>query len=113
MTLERLRELALSLPGASEQPHFERMSFRVGTRIFATAVADGSEAMVPVKPPERVQMLLDSYPEVFFSYGGWTAKLGSLGVRLDRVDPALMRVLVLEAWERIAPAKLRAQGPGN
>jgi 5-methylcytosine-specific restriction endonuclease McrA len=38
---------------------------------------------------------------------------GIARVRLERVDPALLRVLVIEAWERIAPAKLRAQGPGR
>jgi predicted DNA-binding protein (MmcQ/YjbR family) len=31
-----LREIALSFPGTAEQPHFEKTSFRVKKKIFAT-----------------------------------------------------------------------------
>lgn len=34
--IETFRQMALSLPGTSEQPHFEKTSFRLGTKIFAT-----------------------------------------------------------------------------
>jgi hypothetical protein len=108
MTLEELRSLALSLPEAHEEPHFERTSFRVGKRIFATAVPGGEEAMVVVKPPERLDALLASYPDCFFSYGTWTVRNGSLGVRLATVDPELMRTLVIDSWSRLAPPGARA-----
>lgn len=36
VTLEKFRELALSFPDTNEQPHFEKTSFRVGKKIFAT-----------------------------------------------------------------------------
>ena len=36
MTPAAFRKLALSMPGAHKAPHFERTSFRVGKRIFAT-----------------------------------------------------------------------------
>ena len=36
MTPAALRPFALSLPEAHEAPHFERASFRVGKKIFAT-----------------------------------------------------------------------------
>lgn len=102
-SLQSLRELALGLPGAHEEPHFERTSFRVAKKIFATATSDGREAMVPVKPPERAAAMIEAAPEVFFSYGHWTERHGSLGIRLSAIDPDLLRGLVLEAWERIAP----------
>ena len=50
MTGAAFRKLALSLPEATEAPHFERASFRVGKKIFATMTADGDEAMVRVAP---------------------------------------------------------------
>jgi hypothetical protein len=107
MTAKAFRTLALSLPEAQEVPHFERASFRVGKKIFATLTADGSEAMVTVKPRERLYGLMKAHPGAFFSYGGWTERNGSLGVRLGRVDAALMAELVTDAWARIAPKRAR------
>ena len=108
MTPKQLERLALSLPEAHEAPHFERRSFRVGGKIFVTMTADGKEAMVRVTPKERLEMLLESEPDVFFSYGGWTTRNGSLGVRLAKVDAALMKELVTESWRRIAPKRAQA-----
>lgn len=82
MTPSAFRKVALSIPGATELPHFERTPFRVGKKIFATMTADGSEIMVPVRPLTRCFALLESDPDVFFAYGSWTQRNGALGVRL-------------------------------
>ncbi len=103
MTPTALRKLALARLGAHEEPHFERTSFRVGKKIFATMTADSGEAMVRVRPPEKLDGLLSAFPAVFFSYGTWTAKNGALGVRLARVDAKVMRALVEDSWRLIAP----------
>lgn len=110
MTPEAFRALALSMPGAREAPHFQRTSFRVGTKIFATMTADGVEAMVPVHPIERCLAMLASDPVAYIDHGGWTRRLGSLGLRLARVDANVVGSLVREAWERVAP-KVRAPKP--
>ena len=101
MTPTELRRCALSLPDTHEEPHFDRTSFRVGTRIFATMTSDGEEAMVKVPSPEHVDALLSTYPKVFFSYGGWTTRGGALGVRLAKVKTAMMTELVTAAWEHV------------
>src|SRR5947207_1372222 len=108
MTPKAFRELALGLPDAHEEPHFERASFRVGKKIFATMTADGSEAMVRVAPREKVQALLEGEPDTFFSYGGWTEKNGSVGVRLKKIKVAQMRELVVDSWKHAAPKRLHA-----
>lgn len=36
VSIKKVRELALSLPDATEEPHFEKTSFRVNKKIFAT-----------------------------------------------------------------------------
>lgn len=106
MTPKDFQAFALKLPETTEEPHFERTSFRVNKKIFATMTPDGEEAMVKVTPPEKVQMLLDSKPDVFFSYGGWTARNGSLGVRLRKAASPLVRDLLSEAWRSVAPRRL-------
>jgi hypothetical protein len=107
MTPKALQRLALSLPDAHEEPHLERTSFRVGKKIFATMTPDGKEAMVRVAP-DAVDALLATYPDVFFSYGGWTVRNGSLGVRLAKVDSAMMSQLVTDSWRHSAPKRTAA-----
>ncbi len=36
MNAQQARQLALALPQASEEPHFDFTSFRIGGKIFAT-----------------------------------------------------------------------------
>ncbi len=108
MTPAALRKIALSLPEATEEPHFVRVSFRVGKKIFATMTADGKEAMVKVAPPARIDALLATQPDVFFDHGTWTWKNGALGVRLPAIDKAQMQELVIDAWRGVAPKKLVA-----
>lgn len=108
MTPDALRRLALSLPEAREAPHHERTSFRVGEKIFATMTRDGREAMVKVADPDELEMLLAAHPEVFFSYGSWTTRLGALGVHLRTAPSALLGQLVRASWTSVAPQRARA-----
>ena len=113
MTPAAFRKLALSMPGAHETPHFERTSFRVGTKIFATMTADGSEGMVPVHPISKCLALLAADPRVFIDHGGWTRKNGGLGIRLAAVDADLVHELMHVAWERVAPKRAATKSAGR
>lgn len=108
MTPKSFRTLALSLPESHEEPHFKRASFRVGKKIFATMNAEGTEAMVCVASRERLNALLKEHSGVFFTHGGWTERLGALGVRLARADGALLRGLLIDAWRRVASKRALA-----
>jgi hypothetical protein len=106
MTGGALRRFALSLPETREEPHFQRTSFRVGKKIFATTTRDGKEAMVRVPDRDFLDTLLARQPRVFFSYGGWTRRNGALGVRLRAVPSDLMKDLVLHSWRSVAPRRV-------
>ncbi len=105
MTGQAFRKLALSMPEAHEEPHFHRTSFRIGKKIFATMVPDGSEAMVRVRPLKRIYDLLSEHPDLFFDYGAWTWRNGALGIRLQKADAKLLRDLVADAWRSVAPKR--------
>ena len=109
MTPEELRRLALALPEAHEEPHFERTSFRAGNKIFATMTANGLEAMVKVPEATRLQQLLKEQPAVFFGHGKWTERSRALGVRLAHVDEILMRELLTNSWRAIATKRALAE----
>lgn len=85
----------------------QRTAFRVGGRIFATLAGDGTDAMVKLKPLERVHALLTERPDLCFSFGGWTMKLGCLGLRLPEASEADVEALMREAWRELAPKRLR------
>jgi hypothetical protein len=110
MNADEFRAIALALPEAVEQPHFDRPSFRVRTRIFATLRP--AEGLAVLKLSRLAQeALVASAPETFavtpWAQQGWTR------VDLRRADPAELRELVAEAWAEVAPKRLVAAFAGK
>lgn len=103
MTPDSFRKLALSMPDAYEAPHFNRTSFRVGKRIFATMLEDQKEAMIPVRPIELCYAMLKAEPEKLIDHGGFSRAFGSLGLRLPKVTLKLVEPMMRAAYERVAP----------
>lgn len=103
------RAVALSLPEAVEQPHFERASFRVRNRIFATLRDSDGQAVLKL-PPEEQAALVAMHPAVYaitpWGHQGWTS------VDLGRADPGELRELIVEAWRGVAPKRLVATHDG-
>jgi hypothetical protein len=113
MTPDAFRRFALALPEAREEPHFERTSFRVGKRIFATLARDGSEAMIKLPVAEEAVEWVASRPELFLSYGAWTERNGALGVRLAKAPARLLGPLLIAAWRALAPKRALAAYEGS
>jgi hypothetical protein len=103
ITTAQARRIALDLPGAVEQDHHGRPSFRVDRKIFATQW-DARHMNVMLDEPgirTAVQARADCCTEVW-----WGKKLSAVRVDLDAADAALLRELLEDAWERRAPARL-------
>jgi YjbR len=100
-TAKEFREVALSLEGTSEAPHFDRAAFRA-RRIFATLAPDGLTANIRFPPEEqafRCEVQPQAYRPIPNKWGasGWTiAELSALGV-----DD--LRVALTSAWRQAAP----------
>jgi len=107
MTGKQLRALALSLPEAVEKPHMQRTSFRLRDKIFLTMSADETHAALKIPSREYRYRLIAEQPDAFEDLGGWT-RMGFVGIRLPRVERALMHELVIAAWRRIAPKRALA-----
>jgi hypothetical protein len=96
--------LALSLPQASEQPHFYLASFRVNGKMFATLAPDGSYLNVFVDDAQRELMVtVDSkaYETLW-----WGKKVMGLHVHLAAAKKRDVEALLQSAWERKAPKSL-------
>jgi hypothetical protein len=105
---KEMRALALALPDAVELPHFDRASFRVRGKIFATLASDGT-AMLKLDLDTH-EALLAGHPEAFFSFGGWS-RSGATGVTLARVPRALFRELLEQAFRGVSAQPKRRARP--
>jgi hypothetical protein len=94
------------MPEAEEKAHFERASFRVRNKIFATLSEDETEAVLKLTVEEQTA-LVAADPETFFLVG-WNQQ-GWIGVKLARVDAEEMRQLLISAWRNIAPKRVIAK----
>jgi hypothetical protein len=103
MTLAQLRKHALSLPGATEESHFERTSFRVNGKIFVTAKP--SESHVHVFVPEQDREPALAMHSDYVSKLLWGGKVVGLRVELPKAQPSVVRDLVDIAWKAKAPRK--------
>jgi hypothetical protein len=101
--LAQARGFALSLPGATEEPHFDMASFRVRGKIFATVPPDGTRLHVFVDEAE-VEACVAEEPGAFQPLlWGKRVRVVLAAASDDRV-----RELLAEAWRRKAPKRLVA-----
>ena len=106
MKIAEVRRLALALPEATEAPHFDRTSFRVRDKIFATVDADGSGMNVFVDDEQRE--LMSKVDPQAYETRMW-GKSGYLHVHLAKAKARDVDALLDSAWQRKAPKKLVAR----
>ena len=105
MNLEQVRRYALSLPEATEEPHFHRTSFRVRGKIFVTAV--------PNEPFINVFVADEVREPALAMYSDWAQMLmwgkKAVGLRIDlaNAEEGAVEDLIKQAWEARAPKTLR------
>jgi hypothetical protein len=104
-TIEDVRRLALSLPGAEERASYGgAASFRTKPRGFAYHREDVDAVVLFVSSEEDKLALIASDPDVFFTephYDGHAIVL----VRLGAVSTDELAELVTDSWRLRAPKK--------
>jgi hypothetical protein len=113
-TPDDLRRLALALPGAYEDLHRGKPTFRVERRIFAMLGEAGGQgfmgldhdglAVLKLEREDQLNMAA-AQPEALepladYGHHGWTV------ARLDRLGAASLTLLVKLAWTHVAPKRL-------
>ncbi len=102
--LELARRFALAFPGASEEPHFDMVSFRVRGKIFATVPPDEEYLHVFVHEAEVLACVAED-PRAFEPLL-WGRKVRGVRVALCQAQPERVRELIEESWRRRAPVRL-------
>lgn len=113
MRLDTARRFALSLPETTEEPHFEKSSFRVRGKIFAT-VPEGGRALHVQADPMEIDALVASSPEAFEPIV-WGKRVMSDWVRvtLAAAPRDIVCDLLEDAWRRKAPRRVVAEHDGR
>jgi hypothetical protein len=107
VTIDEVRELALSLPRSYEALVRDRVKFRVG-RIVYLAFSRDETLMGFAFPKEERQALVDSEPDTFLMPRRSELRYNWVVVRLAAVDADEMRELVLDAWRMVVPKRVAA-----
>ena len=111
-TIEGVRELALSLPRSYEALVRDRVKFRVG-RIVWLAFSRDESLMGFAFPKEEREALVGSEPDKFLMPKPSDQRYNWVVVRLDAIDDAEMREIVLDAWRFVVPKSVAAAHLGD
>jgi len=105
--LPSARRFALSLPGVTEEPHFDMSSFRVRGKIFVTVPPAGDLLHVFVDEPE-VDACVAEDPAAFEPLR-WGTRVRGLRVRLAAAPAGRVQELIEDSWRGKAPRRLVAE----
>lgn len=104
-TLQAVRGYVQPFPRSYEAWVRGCVKFRVG-RIVYLAFSRDETIMGFAFPKEYRQMLVDSEPAKFMLPSAGDMRYHWVHVRLDTIDDAEMRDLVLDAWAMVVPKKV-------
>ena len=107
ITVDDVREFALTLPRAYEVFVRGRVKFRVGQIVFVAFSRDET-TMGFGFPKEWRQALVETSPEKFLLPGESDLRFNWVCVRTDALDVEEMRELVLDAWAMCVPKYVSA-----
>ena len=101
------RQMALTFPGTIELPHFDRVSFRVNKKIFATLVEKDHLAMLKLPLIEQSVFCTFDNKIIYPVPGGWGRK-GATYIDLKRIKKAMLKDAMTVAYNNI-PLKGRRE----
>ncbi|HSC53056.1 MAG TPA: MmcQ/YjbR family DNA-binding protein [Phnomibacter sp.] len=107
-TIAQLRKLALSFPEAIEAPHFEKTSFRVHQKIFASYDSANNRACLKLSAIDQ-NVFATADPAGIMPINNKWGKQGWTFFDLNTVHKDLMEDALTTAYCHVAPRKLAEQ----
>ena len=107
VTVDDVRAITAGLPRSYEVLVRDRVKFRVG-RIVYLAFSHDETTMGFAFPKAERDALVASEPEKFFLPPTSDLRYNWVVVRLDLIDHAELRELVLDAWRMVVPKRVAA-----
>ena len=107
ITVDDVRRITASLPRSYEVVVRDQIKFRVGHIVFVAFSRDETVMGVAFPKEERAAMVA-AEPDKFLLPGKSDMRYNWIHVRLDAIDLAEARELVLDAWRMCVPKKVAA-----
>ncbi len=104
-TLKELKEIALSFPETTEEPHFEKTSFRVKKKIFATYNQKNNTACIKLSEIDQDLFAIADKTIIYPVANKW-GKQGWTIIEMDKVNPQVFSDALKTAYREVAPKKL-------
>lgn len=104
ITQDRIRQIALSFDNSTEEPHFEKTSFRFKNKIFATLDEKLNKVVVKLTPVQQSvyctidDKMIHPIPNKWGNQG-WTM------ISLELIDEDLLMELLEIAFENVSKSK--------
>jgi predicted DNA-binding protein (MmcQ/YjbR family) len=105
VSIDTFRKLALSFPEATEEAHFEKTSFRVKKKIFATYDDLNKRACIKLSEIDQDIFSLADKTIIFPVDNKW-GKQGWTFIEMEKVRKELFIAALTAAYCEVAPKKL-------
>ena len=102
VSINTARQLALSLPEATEQPHFHLSSFRVKNKIFSTLWEADKKLMVRLSLVDQSVFCVIDKNIIYPVPGGW-GRQGATFIELSKAKKQIVKEALTCAWKATAP----------
>ena len=104
VSIETFRQMALAFPNVVGLPHFDRASFRVNKKIFATLLEKDSLAMVKLSALDQSVFCAFDKTIIYPVPGGWGIK-GATYINLKKIKKAMLKDALTVAYNTITAKK--------
>lgn len=105
VSINQFREIALSLPEVVELPHFEKTSFRVNKKIFATLAEKDYKACLGLSEIDQDVFSTLGRQAIYPVPNKW-GKHGWTFVDLNEVGEGILKDALITAYCKVAPERL-------
>ena len=99
-----LRQLAMSFPDTTEEPHFNKISFRVNKKIFATLDEVNNRATLKLTPLDQSVFCAFDDSVVYPANGTWGIQ-GWTIFELAKVNKGMIRDALKTAYREVVSKK--------
>ena len=98
------RTIALSFTGAEEHPHFEKSSFRIKKKIFATMSEPAAKVVVKLNPADQFIYCKINDKIIYPVTGMWGVK-GWTAIELKKVSVSVFKEMLSLSYKTVAGIK--------
>ncbi len=105
VSIKTFKEIASSFPETTEEPHFEKTSFRVNKKIFATLAEKEKKACVMLSPADQPAFCSIDPAIIYPVPNKWGLK-GATYIELSKVNKEILADALTCSYCAVAPKKL-------